>query len=66
MQAHERIAGELGVPFLDPVTFALETAQTWARHGVTQSPTASPPIDRERLEFLLDGNEAVVAERGRR
>lgn len=53
MQVHEEIAAELGVPFLDPVTLSLETARTWAEHGLAQSPTASPTIDRSRLTGLV-------------
>jgi len=62
MQVHEDIADELGVPFLDPVTLALETARTWTRHGITQSPTTSPKIDRERLEFLLTEENQLLAD----
>jgi allantoin racemase len=54
MQVHDEIADELGVPFIDPVTMGLETASTWARHGMTHSPAAYPQADRSKLGGLLD------------
>lgn len=51
---HERVAAELPVPFLDPVTIGLETAVFWARHGITQSPRTYPVPDREKLCNLFD------------
>lgn len=51
---HERIAADLAVPFLDPVTIGLETAALWARHGITQSPAAYPSPPRDKLTGLLD------------
>jgi allantoin racemase len=53
MRVHDRITTELGVPFVDPVSLSLETAATWARHGITQSPTSSPNVDRSRLDGLF-------------
>lgn len=52
MQVHDEITAELGVPFLDPVTLSLETARTWAKHGLAQSPSAFPTFDRSRLSGL--------------
>jgi allantoin racemase len=53
-RVHERIAADLSVPFLDPVTIGLETAALWARHGITQSPAAYPSPNRAKLADLLD------------
>jgi allantoin racemase len=53
MQVHDEIADALGVPFIDPVTVGLETASTWARHGITHSGAAYPSADRSKLEGLL-------------
>jgi allantoin racemase len=61
MQVHEEIASALGVPFVDPVAVSLETASMWARHGLTQSPTAYPSADRSKLAALL-GEEAAPAD----
>lgn len=54
MQVHDEIADALGVPFIDPVTVGLETASTWARHGISQSRAAYPAADRSKLDGLLD------------
>jgi allantoin racemase len=51
---HERIAADLSVPFLDPVTIGLETAALWARQGITQSPAAYPSPNRAKLSALFD------------
>lgn len=53
MQVHDEIAAELGVPFVDPVTVGLETASTWARHGITHSRETFPEADRSKLDGLL-------------
>jgi len=50
---HNPVAEELDAPFLDPLALGLETAATWARHDIAQSPTASPAIDRSRLAGLV-------------
>jgi len=59
MQVHDRIAAELGVPFIDPVTIGLETAGTWARHGLTHSRVAYPPANRSKLDGLLGARSAA-------
>lgn len=61
MQVHGRIADEVGVPFVDPVTVGLETASTWARHGITQSRETYPSADRSKLDGLL-GAQAASAD----
>ena len=53
MQVHDEIADAVGVPFVDPVTASLETASTWARHGMTHSREAYPSADRSKLDELL-------------
>lgn len=53
MQVHEEVESELPVPFLDPATLALETAETWARHGISQSPSAYPNPRYEKLGALI-------------
>ena len=53
-QRHAEIEGKLGVPFLDPASIALEQADAWARHGVTQSARAYPAPKTEKLGDLLD------------
>lgn len=60
MQVHEEIADELGVPFLDPVTLALETAQMWARHDLKSSSDTASQFPRSRLDFLLDEESSHV------
>lgn len=52
VQNHNRVSEAMDVPFLDPLALALETAEAWARHGISQSPTASPDVDRSRLTGL--------------
>lgn len=49
---HEDVADDLGVPFLDPLTIGLETAQSWVRHGLAASPRTYPEPDREKLAGL--------------
>ena len=61
MQVHDEIADAVGVPFVDPVTVGLETASTWARHGITHSRKSFPSADRSKLEGLL-GTPAVSAD----
>jgi allantoin racemase len=51
MQVHDRIADELGVPFLDPVAISLETAASWARHGISHGPKSYVPFDRSARDF---------------
>lgn len=58
MQVHQEIADAVGVPFVDPVSVSLETAGTWARHGLAQSPDAYPSADRSKLSALLDEQTA--------
>ena len=53
MQVHDQIAGELGVPFLDPVRIGLGTAAMWARWGISQSASSYPPADRSKLQNLF-------------
>jgi len=53
MQIHDEIAEAVGVPFVDPVTVSLETASTWARHGITHSRVSYPTANRGKLEGLL-------------
>ncbi|WP_232700631.1 aspartate/glutamate racemase family protein [Halobacterium wangiae] len=62
MQAGDEIGEELGVPFVDPVAISLETATTWARHGLTHSPTTYHPAPREKLGGLLDRSPPVDAD----
>lgn len=54
MRVHEEVAEAVGVPFIDPVGVALETAATWARHGIAPSSRTYPSADRSRLEELFD------------
>lgn len=54
MQAHEDVADAVGVPFIDPVTVGLETAATWARHGITHSSVTYPAANRDKLDALLE------------
>ncbi len=60
MQIHDEIADAVGVPFVDPVTVGLETASTWARHGITHSRESYPRADREKLEGLLGAPTATA------
>lgn len=53
MQVHDEIESALPVPFLDPATLALETAEMWARHGIAQSPATYPEPTFEKLGALL-------------
>lgn len=62
MQIHDEIAEAVGVPFVDPVTVGLETASTWARHGITHSRETFPSADREKLESLLGAPAASAAD----
>lgn len=54
MQVHDEIADRVGVPFVDPVTVSLETASTWARHGIAQSRATYPAPKWDKLEGLVD------------
>lgn len=58
-QRHDEIEERVGVPFLDPASLALETAATWARHGVAQSAATYPEPKFEKLGDLL--GEAAAA-----
>ncbi len=57
MQAQDELSEALPVPFLDPATLALETAQTWARHDISQSPVSYPSPKFEKLGALLTNSE---------
>ncbi len=61
MQVHDEIADRVGVPFVDPVTVSLETASTWARHGMTHSDVTYPRANREKLGKLF-GKEPIGAD----
>ncbi|MFP9060074.1 aspartate/glutamate racemase family protein [Natrialbaceae archaeon A-chndr2] len=61
MQVHEEIADRVGVPFIDPVTVGLETASTWARHGISHSDVTYPSANREKLGGLF-GEPAMNAD----
>jgi allantoin racemase len=54
MQVHDKVAAELGVPFLDPLAISLETATMWARHGIQHSPITYPSFDCARYQTLFD------------
>jgi allantoin racemase len=54
-----RISEDVDVPFLDPLAISLETARVWASQGITQSPTASPSVDRSRLTGLVEAPHAT-------
>jgi allantoin racemase len=54
IQVQDRIADELGVPFLDPVAISLEMASTWARHDITHSRLTYPEFDRDRHGTIFD------------
>jgi len=58
-QRHDEIEERVGVPFLDPASLALETAATWARHGVAQSAATYPEPKFGKLGDLL--GEAAAA-----
>ncbi|WP_129113606.1 aspartate/glutamate racemase family protein [Halegenticoccus tardaugens] len=60
-QRHGEIEEQVGVPFLDPATIALEQAAAWARHGVVQSPKTYPEPNWEKLDDLLDTKTASSA-----
>lgn len=60
MQVHDEIADAVGVPFIDPVTVGLETASTWARHGITHSNESFPAADRSKLDDLLGAPTAAA------
>lgn len=62
MQVHEEIADELGVPFLDPVTLALNSAQLWARHDLASGPDTTSEFPRSRIEFLLGDESSHMVE----
>ncbi len=59
-QRHDEIEQEVGVPFLDPASLALEQAATWARHGVSQSPKTYPEPKFDKLGDLF-GERATSA-----
>ncbi|KPN29078.1 hydantoin racemase [Halolamina pelagica] len=60
-QRHDEIEERVGVPFLDPASLALETAATWARHGVAQSAATYPEPKFEKLGDLL-GEPAAASD----
>jgi len=61
MQVHNEIADRVGVPFIDPVTVSLETASTWARHGITQSRATYPAPNWNKLGGLV-GDSKLIAD----
>lgn len=58
-QRHDEIERQIGVPFLDPATIALEQAALWARHGISQSKKTYPNPPHEKLGGLLSDPRAV-------
>jgi len=52
-RATDRVADAIGVPCLDPVTISLETANTWARHGITHSERTYPSVPEDRRRELF-------------
>ena len=54
MQVHDRVAEELGVPFLDPVRISLGTAAMWAEQGLTPSRVTYPAFSAEREASLFE------------
>lgn len=61
-QRHDEIEEQVGVPFLDPASLALEQAATWARHGVAQSPETYPEPKFEKLGDLLGQPSPTAAD----
>lgn len=61
-QQHETVQDQLGVPFLDPASIALEQAASWARHGVVQSEKTYPAPKFEKLGDLLGEAAAPSAD----
>ena len=61
-QRHEEIQDRVGVPFLDPATIALEQANVWARHGISQSKSTYPSPNFDKLDGLLGSERAVAAD----
>lgn len=61
-QQHEAVQEQLGVPFLDPASIALEQAASWARHGVVQSSKTYPAPKFEKLGDLLGEAPSSVAD----
>ena len=53
-QQHKTVQENLGVPFLDPASIALEQASAWSRHGIVQSPRTYPEPKFEKLGDLFD------------
>jgi allantoin racemase len=60
-QRNAEIEEQVGVPFLDPASLALEQAATWARHGVAQSPKTYPAPKFEKLDGLLGDAPGAAA-----
>lgn len=54
MQVHDRIAEDLGVPFLDPVRISLGTAAMWADQGLRHSRVTYPTFSEEREVSLFE------------
>jgi allantoin racemase len=60
MQVHDEIESQLGVPFLDPASIALEQAAVWGRHGISQSTATYPSPKYEKLDDLLEAPDRPV------
>jgi allantoin racemase len=54
MQVHDRIADDLGVPFLDPVRISLGTAAMWADQELCHSQVTYPAFSEEREASLFE------------
>ena len=54
MQVHDRIADDLGVPFLDPVRISLGTAAMWAEQELSHSQVTYPAFSEEREASLFE------------
>ena len=54
MQVHDRVAADLGVPFLDPVRISLGTAAMWAEQGLMHSRRTYPAFSEERAAGLFE------------
>jgi allantoin racemase len=54
MQVHDRVADDLGVPFLDPVRISLGTAAMWAEQGLNHSRVTYPAFSAEREASLFE------------
>ena len=54
MQVHDRVADDLGVPFLDPVRISLWTAAMWAEQGLCHSQVTYPAFSERREASLFE------------